>query len=302
MKLSICGLGRMGFAIAKRAQLAGHEVVGYDLSAQAQQHAQDLGIPIVHSIEELIAFKGIIWLMIPQGKPVDDLIAQLLPHVKPGTIIVDGGNSHFTDTQRRSAQLKEKNIYFIDCGTSGGLQGESIGFCLMVGGDRAAFALIEPLLEAIASPKGYAYIGNSGAGHYVKMIHNGIEYGLLQAYAEGFQLIKEGSFAADQINLEQLSNLWDTSAVIRSWILQLAEQVFSKDQQFNTISGCIDQGGTGQWSVDEAKKHNISVPVIKNALQVREWSCKTGGNYATKLVALLRNKFGGHKVHLKGVK
>lgn len=296
MKLGIIGLGRMGDAIAQRVIEGGHEVVGFDPSAPAREHTQSLGAQVVATADQVAVHTQIIWLMVPAGPIVDNVIAQLKPALKPGAIIIDGGNSKFTDSMRRAKELAAHKIAFLDCGTSGGVHGREHGFSLMVGGDAAAYARVEPLLKVIAAPQSLGLVGPSGAGHYVKMVHNGIEYALLEAYAEGFQLIKQGSFKKDDLDLHQITSIWNHGSVIRSWLLQLSEDIFAKDQTFDSISGEIAQSGTGQWTVDEAHEHKIPVPCIEESLHVRAWSEKTGGNYATKIVALLRNAFGGHAV------
>lgn len=292
MKLGIIGLGRMGAGIAKRVALYGHDVVGYDpmvdsLSAMGE-------ITVVKNITEVAQQCRVIWLMVPAGQIVDQVIKQLRPHLKAGDILIDGGNSNFHDSIRRAQELATQNIYFLDCGTSGGIHGLEHGFCLMVGGDKKAYQEVVPLLKAIAAPNGFAYIGKSGTGHYVKMVHNGIEYGLMQAYAEGFELIKEGTFKEDHLNLQEITKVWNHGAIIRSWLLELSHHIFEKDQELQDVSGEIEESGTGAWTVEEAHNNSVQVPVIEKSLEVRKWSRQTGGNFATKVVALLRTAFGGH--------
>lgn len=297
MVVGLIGLGRMGLGIAQRLMLAGHAVIGFDPQEQIRNDAQKIGVSTVDSIELVAKQARIIWLLVPAGSVVDNVIAQLANSLQKGDIIVDGGNSHYSDSIRRAQELEAKEIFFLDCGTSGGIAGAVNGFCLMVGGSKSAYEHIEPLLHAIAAQNGYAYIGRSGSGHYVKMVHNGIEYALLQAYAEGLQLIKEGSFKDDSLDLAQLTDLWNHGSVIRSWILQLTHEIFQEQSRnLETISGEIADNGTGRWTVEEAVQHAIPVPMIEQALSIRFSSHQTGGNYSTKLVALLRNKFGGHPV------
>ncbi len=295
MKIGIIGLGRMGSSIAHRLVKAGHKVVGFDVSIENARMAREQGIEIVAHAPVVALEARIIWLLLPAGKIVDDVVQELLPNLRPGDIIIDAGNSHYTDSVRRAQLLIKDEIAFIDCGTSGGLQGRELGFCLMIGGERASFERIEDLCKAVAAPQGYAHVGPSGAGHYVKMIHNGIEYALLQAYAEGFQLLKEGNY--EQLDLAQISALWNHGAVIRSWLLALTSEIMHHDQELREISGRLDQSGTGTWTVEEAHAQKVPVPCIEKAVAVRSWSQESGGNYATKLIALLRNKFGGHAVH-----
>lgn len=186
-------------------------------------------------------------------------------------------------------------MFFLDCGTSGGLHGKAVGFCLMVGGDKAAYTKIYPLLEAIAMPEGVGYMGPSGTGHYVKMVHNGIEYALLQAYAEGLHVIKEGTFKDQVLDLDEITRVWNNGSIIRSFILQLLHDIVQKDQELKNISGEVAATGMGKWTVEEAEQRNIPVDLIKRSLEIRDWSQQTGGNYATKLVSMLRNSFGGHE-------
>lgn len=295
MKMGIVGLGRMGNAIAFRLLQAGHEVIGYDLDTTAYDDAATMGVSMVHDLAQLASQTRIIWLMVSVDA-VDQVIHGLKPHLKADDIIIDGGNSYYEDSMRRAQNLLVNGIIFLDCGTSGGVVGRRGGFCLMVGGDQAAYTKVHPLLVDIAAPGGLGYVGPSGAGHYVKMVHNGIEYGLLQAYAEGFHLIKEGTFKKMGLDLEEISRIWNNGSIIRSFLLGLAHQVLKKDQELRQVAGHVAEGGTGRWAVEEAKKHHLSVPVIEHALHVRAWSREHGGDYATKLIAVLRHEFGGHEV------
>jgi len=300
MNVAIIGLGKMGEALAYRAVQGGHELFGFDVNADMCAAAEKSGVHVVKNIADF-AHKNIhiFWLMIPQGDLIDKVIAQLQPVLQAGDIIIDGGNSKFTDSMRRAQELALSSIFFIDCGTSGGVHGRENGFCLMVGGDKKAYDTIEPLLLSVAATGGCAYVGPSGAGHYVKMIHNGIEYGLLQAYAEGFHLLKNGEFESAHFDLEKISSLWNHGSVIRSWILELVQDVMKDDQELTDIAGNVASTGMGKWTVERAHTSHIPVAVIEESLKVRELSEKTGGNYATKIVAMLRNKFGGHAVTKK---
>ena len=296
MKFGIIGLGRMGEAIAYRVIKAGFEVVGFDLSEVSQKAAADIGVQIVASVTDVAKQANIIWLMVPAGDPVDAVINELLPHLQPDTIIIDGGNSNFNNTMRRAKILQEKNIHYLDCGTSGGLKGREIGFSLMIGGDESAFKKVEQFFKAIATEDGYGLLGPSGAGHYVKMVHNGIEYAMLQALGEGLHLIKDGSFKDANIDLEKVTSIWANGSVIRSWLVELAQEVFAQDQKLENISGEVAEGGTGKWTFEDAQKHKIPVPALEESLRVRRESRDTGGNYGTKVVAMLRKGFGGHAV------
>ena len=297
MKVALIGLGKMGEALAYRAVQAGHTVIGFDVNESMCAAAQAIGVEIVESIADFAHHDiHIFWLMVPQGDLVDKVIAQLHPLLQSGDTVVDGGNSKYTDSMRRAQELKKSEINFLDCGTSGGVRGRENGFCLMVGGEKKAYDSIESLLHSIASPGGYAYVGPSGAGHYVKMVHNGIEYALLQAYAEGFHLLKEGEFKDAHLDLEKIAQLWQSGSIIRSFILELVHDIMQEDQDFAHISGKVASTGMGQWTVEAAHKSDVPVFVIEESLRVRDWSQETGGNYGTKIVALLRNKFGGHAV------
>lgn len=296
VKIGLIGLGRMGHAIAQRAIEGGHEVIGFDFSMQACEAAQKSGVITVKDLVEVIQAVRVVWLMVPAGDPVDQVLARIVPHAREGDIFIDGGNSKFTDSMRRAQELAHKKITLLDCGTSGGLRGRELGFSLMVGGDEKKYAEMLPVFAAIAAPDGVCHVGPSGAGHYVKMVHNGIEYGLMQAYAEGFHLLKEGSFKSSALDLEKISNVWLHGSVIRSFLLELAHDVFVADQKLEHISGLVEESGMGQWTVEDAQKWHVPITVIKESLDIRANSRQTGGNYGTKIVALLRKAFGGHSV------
>jgi len=294
MKVGVIGLGKMGSAVVFRLHKAGHDVFGFDIDAALCKRLERSDIACATSYEELAGNVEVVWLMLPAGTIVDTVIEKVQPYVTKEVIIIDGGNSRFTDSIRRAEECKKYGISYIDCGTSGGLYGQEIGFSLMIGGEFSAFKRVEPIFKAIAMPSGYGYMGPSGAGHYVKMIHNGIEYALMQAYAEGFHLLKEGHYKG--LDLAKIADVWLRGSVIRSWLLELTHTIFKHDQEFKSISGSIGGGSTGQWTVDEAYVQNIPVRLIEDALRIRKESNQTGGNYATKLVALLREQFGGHAV------
>jgi len=300
MKLGIVGLGKMGNAIAQRVINGGYEVVGFDVDQESLKKFEKIGAETATDLSDLAERADVIWIMVPAGKPVDLVIKKLLPHLQDGNILIDGGNSNFKDSQRRALELKKHGIYFIDCGTSGGLRGREIGFCLMVGGDEDVYLRILPILEVIGAKGGVGYMGASGAGHYVKMIHNAIEYGLLQAYSEGLHLLKEG--ACENLDLEKITKIWLHGSIIRSFILELAHEIYEEKKDFSKISGEIGGGETGRWAVQEAKEQGVPLRVIEESLNIRKLSGQTGGNYATKLVAILRNKFGGHSINPSSLK
>jgi len=294
MKIGLVGLGKMGAAIAQRLLDGKHDVVGFDPSKEAREAAADAGAATVTDLAQLPKHTRIFWIMVPAGKPVDEVITTLLPALQTGDIIIDGGNSHFPDSVRRYKELKEKNIHFIDCGVSGGLKGREIGFSLMIGGDKDIFEKLSSVFSVIAAPNGFGYMGPAGAGHYVKMVHNGVEYALLQAYAEGFHLLREGEYK--DLDLAAVAEVWAHGSIIRSWIAELCRDIFTEDQYLKDVSGHIDENLTGRWTFDEAQKQNIPAKLIGDALDMRAWSRETGGNFSTKVVAMLRNKFGGHAV------
>jgi 6-phosphogluconate dehydrogenase len=294
MNVGIVGLGKMGAAIAHRLVHAGHTVWGFDTDETLRAELVISGGNVVSSLSELCNHVSTIWLMVPVVA-VDTVLDVLLPHLSPRSIIIDGGNSYYKDSIARAERCATKSVTFIDCGTSGGVHGKQHGFCLMVGGPVDIFNTLRPIFDAVAAPEGVIHVGVTGTGHYVKMIHNGVEYGILQAYAEGFHLLKEGTYK-DQLDLARIAHVWNHGSIIRSFILQLAHQILEKDQSLQRVGGAIQELGTGQWTLQEAHDARIPTPVLEQALQVRAWSRQSGGNFATKLIALLRNAFGGHSV------
>lgn len=296
MNIAIIGLGRIGGAVLQRLHKASFPVIGFDVDKHTRDAFQLQGIKTVDSLKEVGQIAHVIFIYIPAGALVDQVLNTLVEHVAPHAIIIDGGNSKFTDSIARAQTMATHNIVFLDCGTSGGIHGQEIGFSLMVGGHKEAYNQIEHILQAIAAPNGLGYMGPSGTGHYVKMIHNGIEYALLQAYAEGLEIIKDGHFKSDQLDLETITRVWSHGSIIRSWILELLHTIVTENKTIDSISGKINESGTGAWTVEEAKKYHIPATVIEQALHIRAQSRENGGSYATKLVALLRHAFGGHAV------
>lgn len=291
--LGLIGLGKMGEAIAYRLSKSNFGIAAFDPNVQEVKDVEN--ITFENSIEDVAKKTDIIWLMVPAGEITDKVINELSQKLKPGSIIIDGGNSNFHKTKKRYALLKEKKIHLLDCGTSGGVAGKQSGYSLMIGGDKDIFEETEEIFKTIAAPNGYNYMGPSGAGHYVKMIHNGIEYSLLQSYAEGFDLLKNNKNYPN-LNLETITNTWLNGSVIRSWILELCKNIFAQDQELNSISGSIGENQTGRWTIKESKEQNIPMNLLEKSLEIRKKSRKTGGNYGTKVVAMLRNQFGGHQV------
>ncbi len=297
MQLAMIGLGRMGGNMVERLMHGGHTVVVYDRSADAVQRYAALGAAPAKDLADLCAqLKGprVIWIMVPAGAPVDDTIAELLPHLGEGDVIIDGGNSNFHDSMRRGAALVERRIEFIDAGTSGGIWGLANGYCLMVGGSRRAVTYCEPIFKTLAPPDGFAHVGPVGAGHYVKMVHNGIEYGMLQAYAEGYEVL-HASKTFPGLDLEQIASVWQQGSVVRSWLNELAVQAFSKDASLGAIKGWVADSGEGRWTVAEAMELDVPAPVITLSLLMR-FRSRQEDSFSAKVIAALRNEFGGHAI------
>jgi len=287
MKLGMVGLGRMGGNMTERLRGDGHEVETY--ARTAPERTADSLVELATQLEQ----PRVIWLMIPAGTPTEHTVQNLLPLLEDGDTIVDGGNSNFRDSIRRAAQAKEKGVYYLDAGVSGGVWGLAEGYCLMVGGEAEAFATVEPAFASLAPESGYAHVGPSGAGHFVKMVHNGIEYGLMQAYAEGFELL-QGVEDFD-LDLRQVSALWQHGSVVRSWLLELLERAFEEDPGLEGIRGYVEDSGEGRWTVHEAIDASVPVPAIALALFAR-FSSRQDESFAAKVNAALRNQFGGHAV------
>ena len=297
MRLGMIGLGRMGGNMTRRLLGAKHEVVAFDRSADAVKELAVLGAIGAASLADVcskLSAPRIVWIMVPAGKPVDDTIAQLLPQLSTGDIIIDGGNSNFHDTVRRGRELHAKGIEFVDSGTSGGVWGLENGYCLMVGGDDKAVSTCEPIFRALAPQDGYAHVGPTGSGHYVKMVHNGIEYGMLQAFAEGFEILHASK--EFDIDLHQVAAVWNHGSVVRSWINELAESAFSRDPSLKDLRGYVDDSGEGRWTVQEAIDLDVPAPVITLSLLTRLRS-RQSESFGAKVIAALRHEFGGHAVH-----
>ncbi|HEY5021870.1 MAG TPA: decarboxylating 6-phosphogluconate dehydrogenase, partial [Gemmatimonadaceae bacterium] len=267
MRLAMIGLGRMGGNMSERLMKGGHEVVVYDRTAEVTQRYVSQGAVGATSPSEItskLKSPRIVWIMVPAGKPVDDMIASLLPGLVKGDVIIDGGNSNFHDSMRRAADLQGKGIYFVDSGTSGGIWGLANGYCLMIGASQEAFTLCEPIFKTLAPPDGYAHMGPPGSGHYVKMIHNGIEYGMLQAYAEGYEILHASRDF--QLDLHKIAAVWNHGSVVRSWLNELAEKAFEKDSELSDLRGYVEDSGEGRWTVQEAIDLDVPAPVITLSL------------------------------------
>lgn len=298
MDIGMIGLGRMGANMAVRLVRGGHRVVAFDLSAEARGKAASQGMEAAESLERLAAAlpaPRVIWLMVPAGAPTEETLNQLAPKLSRGDIVVDGGNSNYRESQRRAAALAQKGLRFIDVGTSGGIWGLSEGYCLMAGGGKEEIARLKPALETLAPAKdrGWAHVGPVGAGHFVKMVHNGIEYGLMQAYAEGFELMQRKEDLA--LDLAAIAELWRHGSVVRSWLLDLTADALKENRTLAGIAAYVPDSGEGRWTVQEAVDLGCSLPVITLALQNR-FRSRTEAPFADKLLAAMRNQFGGHAV------
>ena len=295
MKLGMVGLGRMGGNMTVRLLRHEHEMVAFDPSDDAVARAEEAGAAGAHSLEELVKQLDpprVVWIMVPAGDITEDTVEQLHGLLSDGDIVIDGGNSNFRDSQRRCEELKADGIRFLDCGTSGGVWGLDNGYCLMVGGERDAFDTAEPVFDALAPEGGYAYVGASGAGHFVKMVHNGIEYGLLAAYGEGFEIMKASDFDLD---LPEIAGIWRYGSVVRSWLLELLVEAFQKDPKLDGIRGYVEDSGEGRWTVLEAIEENVPAPITALSLFMR-FASRQEESYSAKVIAALRNEFGGHAV------
>ncbi len=288
MKIGMVGLGRMGAGMAERLRLAGHEALGYDRNPETTE---------VASLDELASKLDrprTIWSMVPSGDPTEETIRALAELLDEGDLIVDGGNSNFRDSMRRAEELRGRGILFCDAGVSGGIWGLAEGYCLMVGGVDEAIQRLEPALIALAQEGGFAHVGPSGAGHFAKMVHNGIEYALLQAYGEGFQLLRASPEFPD-LDLSQIAEVWRHGSVVRSWLLDLAAQALERDPRLEGIRGYVEDSGEGRWTVIEAVGAGVPVPAIADALFAR-FDSRDDDPFAMKMIAALRQEFGGHEV------
>jgi 6-phosphogluconate dehydrogenase len=297
MQLAMIGLGRMGGNMVERLMKHGHSLVAFDRDAATVAKYQGLGAAGAKDLADIVRqlpTPRVIWIMVPAGKPVDSTIDTLLPLLAKGDILIDGGNSFFKDSMARAERLATQGIRFIDSGTSGGIWGLANGYCLMVGGERDAVAHCEPIFTALAQEGGYAHVGPSGAGHYVKMVHNGIEYGLLQAYAEGYEILAASKRFPD-LDMRQIAELWQHGSVVRSWLNELAVDAFGKDARLSALKGFVADSGEGRWTVAEAIEEDVPAPVITLSLLMRLRS-RQEDSFGAKVIAALRNEFGGHAV------
>ncbi len=295
MNVGMIGLGKMGGNMARRLIQGGHTVVGTAHSPEALRALESHGgrsSASITALVEALPTPRAIWVMVPSGEPTESVLRELGERCAKGDVLVDGGNSFYQDSVRHAGELSARGIAFLDCGTSGGVWGLAEGYCLMVGGDRAAFDQVLPAMTTLAPPDGVRHLGPSGAGHYAKMVHNAIEYGMMQAYAEGFELLKASDYGYD---LAQLSELWMRGSVVRSWLLELAGRAFAKDADLSSLRGFVEDSGEGRWTHHESVDRAVPMPVLALALQMR-FRSRQDDSFSAKVLAALRNEFGGHAV------
>ncbi|SFF99228.1 phosphogluconate dehydrogenase (NAD(+)-dependent, decarboxylating) [Sporolactobacillus nakayamae] len=299
MKIGLIGLGKMGYNLALNMSEHGFEVKAFDLSTEAVKKAEaSEGIEGFASIEALIKTLDkprVFWMMVPAGDPTEQTLTNLLPLLSEGDIILDGGNSRYTDSLRRYQLCKKQGVSFMDVGTSGGMSGARSGACVMVGGDERSFSYLEPLFKAISVEDGYLYTGKAGSGHFLKMVHNGVEYGMMQSLAEGFEVLQKSDFDYDN---QAVAKVWNHGSVIRSWLVELLEDAFSKDGNLEKLSGVMASSGEGKWTLETALDMQVPTPVIALSLLMRYRSLESD-TFSGKVVAALRNEFGGHAVVTK---
>jgi len=301
MQIGIIGLGRMGANMARRLIKGEHEVVVFNRSldkVEALAKEGAIGAQSLKDFVDKLSAPRIVWMMLPTGNPIDDMLETLTPLLAEEDIIIEGGNSYYKDDLRRAEELKEQEIHYLDAGVSGGIWGLKVGYCTMVGGEKEIFKYIEPLLKTLATEGGYLYCGPSGAGHFVKMIHNGIEYAMMEAYGEGFEILKASPYGKE-LDLADVSHLWNQGSVVRSWLLELLESAFKKDPDLSEIEGYVEDSGEGRWAVMEAIESGVAATGMAHSLFKRFLS-RQKDPFSDKVLAALRNEFGGHAVAKKG--
>jgi 6-phosphogluconate dehydrogenase len=297
MQIGMIGLGRMGGNMTLRLMQRGHDVVAYDRAREVVDRYSREGASPAYSLEELVQKlsppRGV-WIMVPAGDPVDQTIAALTPLLSRGDTIIDGGNSRWTDSMRRASEVEAKGFQWLDVGTSGGVWGLKVGYSMMIGGADETFAHWEPIFEALGPDKGYGHVGPAGSGHFVKMVHNGVEYGMMQAYGEGFEIL-QASADFPNLDLTQIAGIWNHGSVVRSWLLELLEDAFKKDPGLESIRGWVEDSGEGRWTVEAAIDTAVPAPVIALSLFMR-FASRQEDAFSAKVLAALRNEFGGHAV------
>ena len=295
MQIAMVGLGKMGANMARRLAEGGHDVVAFDIDPNAVKGVEAYGARGASSLKELVGSLDApraVWVMVPAGRITDETIEEVASLLEPGDVIVDGGNSRYSDSAARSGALKKRGIGFIDAGTSGGIWGLKEGYCLMIGADVDDFSRLEPIFETLAPPGGYERVGSAGSGHFTKMVHNGIEYALMQAYGEGFELLHDSEY---EIDVERVAKVWQHGSVIRSWLLDLATSALENDPDLSEIAAYVEDSGEGRWTLETAINRAVPVPTIAAALFAR-FASRQDESYAGKVVAALRKEFGGHAV------
>src|SRR5271170_2230283 len=300
MKIGLVGLGKMGSNMVLRLLKDKHEIVVYDRSPEPVKNLEKQGAIAASSVQDLIKklpSPKVIWVMVPSGDPTTQTIRDIAAQLTKGDIVIDGGNSYYKNTVMMAKELAKKEIHFIDSGTSGGIWGLEKGYCLMIGAEKEIFAKCEPIFKTLAPKDGYLHVGPSGTGHFVKMVHNGIEYGMLQAYGEGFEIMNASGYNLD---FAKISHLWNQGSVVRSWILELAELAFAKSPKLKEIAPYVEDSGEGRWTVAEALERNVSAPVLTLSLLERLRS-REKESFSAKVVAALRNEFGGHAIKKEAV-
>ena len=295
MDIGFIGLGKMGLNMVTRLQRAGHQVTAYDRSPEALANATAAGCTGASSLADLVhrlKAPRAVWLMVPSGAPTEETVHAVAALLEPGDVIIDGGNTRYHDDVRRSKELAAKKVQYIDAGTSGGIWGLKNGYCLMIGGDKEVVNRLAPVFETLAPPNGWAHVGAVGAGHYVKMVHNGIEYSLMQGYAEGFELMAKSEYRLD---LARIADLWLQGSVVRSWLLELAADALKEDPRLERLKGFVQDSGEGRWMIADAIDKDVPVPTLTAALFTR-FRSRQAESFAEKMLAALRNAFGGHAV------
>ena len=295
MELGFIGLGKMGMNMVTRLRRDQHRVVAFDRSADLIKQAEAQGCTGASSLADLVgklSAPRAVWVMVPSGAPTEETVQAVAALLQPGDTIIDGGNTRFHDDVRRAAELKPRGIHYVDAGTSGGIWGLKIGYCLMVGGENAAVNRLAPVFKTLAPDDGWAHVGAAGAGHYVKMVHNGIEYSMMQGYAEGFELMSKSEYKLD---LARIADLWMHGSVVRSWLLELAAGALKDDQKLEKLKGYVQDSGEGRWMIADAIEKDVPVPTLTTALFTR-FRSRQAESFAEKMLAALRNAFGGHSV------
>ncbi len=295
MELAILGLGRMGSNMVKRLRRDDHRVIAWNRSPEPVKEAEADGAVGAYSIDDVVSQLStprVIWMMVPHGDPVDSMIEDLLPKLDSGDILIDGGNSNWKKSVERAEKVRSRGVNYLDIGVSGGIWGLEVGYCLMIGGDEASYRHAEPAFKTLAPEDGYLLVGDNGAGHYTKMIHNGIEYGMMQAYAEGFELLDASPYDVD---MKAVADLWNQGSVVRSWLLELAGRAYEADPAMESIRGYVEDSGEGRWTIEQSIDTAVPAPVLTLALMMR-FRSRQEDSYSARVVAALRKEFGGHSV------